>query len=44
MEKHVVENLKEAIPKMSDFYKGFSLGKVGSMVDEKKDNEKESEG
>ena len=43
-EKQVVEKLKEAIPKMSDFDKGYILGKVESMADEKKDNEKESEG
>ena len=42
-EKQVVEKLKEAIPKMSDFDKGYILGKVESMADEKKDNEKESE-
>ena len=43
-EKQVVEKLKEAIPKMSDFDKGYILGKVESMANEKKDNEKESEG
>lgn len=43
MEKIIVEKLKEAIPKMSDFDKGYILGKVESMADEKKDNEKESE-
>ena len=42
-EKQVVEKLKEAIPKMSDFDKGYILGKVESMADEKKDNEEESE-
>ena len=42
-EKQVVEKLKEAIPKMSDFDKGYILGKVESMADEKKDNKKESE-
>ena len=40
----VVEKLKEAIPKMSEFDKGYILGKVEGMADEKKDNEKESEG
>lgn len=44
MEKIIVEKLKEAIPKMSDFDKGYILGKVESMADEKKDNEEESEG
>lgn len=43
MEKIIVEKLKEAIPKMSDFDKGYILGKVESMADEKKDNKKESE-
>ena len=43
-EKQVVEKLKEAIPKMSDFDKGYILGKVESMAHEKKNNEKESEG
>ena len=43
-EKQIVEKLKEAIPKMSDFDKGYILGKVESMADEKKDNEEESEG
>ena len=43
-EKQVVEKLKEAIPKMSDFDKGYILGKVEGMADEKKNNEKESEG
>ena len=43
-EKQVVEKLKEAIPKMSDFDKGYILGKVERMADEKKDNKEESEG
>lgn len=43
-EKQVVEKLKEAIPKMSDFDKGYILGKVEGMADEKKDNKEESEG
>ena len=43
-EKNVVEKLKEAIPKMSEFDKGYILGKVESMAEEKKDNEEESEG
>lgn len=41
-EKEVVEKLKEAIPKMSDFDKGYILGKVENMAEtEKKKNEKE---
>ena len=44
-EKNVVEKLKEAIPKMSEFDKGYILGKVESMAEEKKDEKsKESEG
>ena len=41
-EKEVVEKLKEAIPKMSDFDKGYILGKVENMAEmEKKKTEKE---
>lgn len=32
-EKKIVEKLKDAIPKMSDFDKGYILGKVESMAD-----------
>ena len=43
-EKQVVEKLKEAIPKMSEFDKGYILGKVESMAEQKKDEkQKESE-
>ena len=43
-EKQVVEKLKEAIPKMSDFDKGYILGKVEGMAEQKKDEkQKESE-
>ena len=43
-EKQVVEKLKEAIPKMSDFDKGYILGKVEGMAEQKKDDKsKESE-
>lgn len=38
-EKQVVEKLREAIPKMSDFDKGYILGKVESMASQK--NEKD---
>lgn len=34
-EKQVVEKLKDAIQKMSDFDKGYILGKVESMADQK---------
>ena len=33
-EKRIVEKLKEAIPKMSDFDKGYILGKVEGMTSE----------
>ena len=32
-EKKIVEQLKEAIPKMSEFDKGYILGKVQSFSD-----------
>jgi hypothetical protein len=32
-EKQIVEKLKDAIPKMSEFDKGYILGKVESMAD-----------
>jgi hypothetical protein len=38
-EKQIVEKLKDAIPKMSDFDKGYILGKVENMA-EKKENKK----
>ena len=38
-EKQGVEKLKEAIPQMSDFDKGYILGKVESMAEQKKDAE-----
>lgn len=40
-EKNIVEKLKDAIPKMSDFDKGYILGKVENMAEqkEKKHNE-----
>lgn len=44
MEEIIVEKLKDAIPKMSEFDKGYILGKVEGMADEKKDNKQESEG
>lgn len=39
-EKQVVEKLKDAIPKMSEFDKGYILGKVENMAEKKKDNTK----
>lgn len=40
-EKNVVEKLKNAIPKMSDFDKGYILGKVEGMA-EKEESDSES--
>lgn len=42
-EKQVVEKLKEAIPKMSDFDKGYILGKVEGMTEQKKETENQKE-
>lgn len=42
-EKQVVEKLKEAIPQMSDFDKGYILGKVESMAEQKKEDKEEKE-
>lgn len=37
-EKQIVKKLKDAIPKMSDFDKGYILGKVESMAEKKNNN------
>lgn len=42
-ERQVVEKLRDAIPKMSDFDKGYILGKVESMADRKKEDAEEKE-
>lgn len=42
-ERQVVEKLRDAIPKMSDFDKGYILGKVESMADRKQDDREEKE-
>lgn len=42
-EKRVVEKLKEAIPQMSDFDKGYILGKVESMAEQKKEDKEGKE-
>lgn len=42
-EKRIVEKLKEAIPKMSDFDKGYILGKVEGMTSEKEAEKERSE-
>lgn len=38
-EKQVVEKLKEAITKMSEFDKGYILGKVEGMAQQRKEKE-----
>ena len=43
-EKRIVEKLKEAIPKMSDFDKGYILGKVENMAEQKKEDSNEDDG
>lgn len=42
-EKRIVEKLKEAIPKMSEFDKGYILGKVEGMTNEKETEKERSE-
>lgn len=42
-ERQVVEKLRDAIPKMSDFDKGYILGKVESMAEQKKEDTEEKE-
>ncbi len=42
-ERQVVEKLRDAIPKMSDFDKGYILGKVEGMADRKQDDREEKE-
>lgn len=39
-EKQIVEKLKKAIPYMSDFDKGYILGKVERMAENQKDTER----
>lgn len=42
-EKRIVEKLKEAIPNMSDFDKGYILGKTESFSEKKDDSDQEHE-
>lgn len=42
-EKRIVEKLKDAIPKMSDFDKGYILGKVEGMANEKDAKKEQTE-
>lgn len=39
-EKQIVEKLRDAIPKMSDFDKGYILGKVENMAEKDKNPDK----
>lgn len=41
-EKQIVEKLKEAIPRLSDFDKGYILGKAESIADKSEGTEKNS--
>ena len=40
-EKAIVEKIKKAIPKMSEFDKGYFLGKVENLADEGKSKEED---
>ena len=42
-EKRIVEKLKDAIPQMSEFDKGYILGKVESLSEKKNDNSDKKE-
>lgn len=42
-EKRIVEKLKDAIPKMSDFDKGYILGKVEGMATDKEPRKERAE-
>lgn len=42
-EKRIVEKLKDAIPKMSEFDKGYILGKTESFSENKPDNSDQKE-
>ena len=41
-EKKIVEKLCDAIPKLSDFDKGYILGKVEGMSEQQKENEEKN--
>lgn len=42
-EKRIVEKLKNAIPKMSEFDKGYILGRVESLSEKKEDDSDKKE-
>lgn len=41
-EKKIIESISEALPKMSEFEKGYLLGSAERMVSEKEEVEKEN--
>lgn len=41
-EKKIIESISEALPKMSEFDKGYLLGSAERMVSEKEKAEKEN--
>lgn len=41
-EKKIIESISEALPKMSEFEKGYLLGSAERMVSEKEEAEKEN--
>lgn len=41
-EKKIIESISEALPKMSEFEKGYFLGSAERMVSEKEETGKES--
>lgn len=43
-EKKILEAVKKAVPKMSEFDKGYLLGFSESRVSEKKEQQKKEEG
>lgn len=43
-EKQILETIATAIPKMSDFDKGYLLGMGEAMVSQKQDDKKKKEG
>lgn len=42
-EKKIIESISEALPKMSEFEKGYLLGSAERMVSEKEETDKEND-
>jgi len=42
-EKKIIETIAKAVPKMSDFQKGYLLGVGETMVDTKKEDEQHND-